>query len=156
MTCNSPATTGNSITLHTLLPQLEINSEKDDQISNLESQTRSVIFNDFWQKMLITDLSLPKLKHEAPKLSRKFSISHVCTATEKSHKWENTDPLAVCFACKYLSKNYTKQKSKEEKYIYIYNKSVSQVLTFRFEPSLQIAIFRDQFELSCQGTLSLS
>ena len=73
-----------------------------------------------------------------------------------SHKWENTDPLAVCFACKYLSKNYTKQKSKEEKYIYIYNKSVSQVLTFRFEPSLQIAIFRDQFELSCQGTLSLS
>ena len=103
---------GNSITLHTLLPQLEIKSEEYDQISNLEPQTHSIIFDDFRQKMLITDLSLPKLKHEAPKLSRKFSISHVCTATEKSHKWENRGPLAICSACKYLSKNYTKQESK--------------------------------------------
>lgn len=55
---------GNSITLHTLLPEIEIKTGEQDQIFNLEPRTCNVIFNDSWQKMLIIDLGLPKLKQE--------------------------------------------------------------------------------------------
>lgn len=55
---------GNSITLHTLLPEIEIETGEQDQIFNLEPRTCNVIFNDSWQKMLIIDLGLPKLKQE--------------------------------------------------------------------------------------------
>lgn len=55
---------GNSITLHTLLPEIEIKTGEQDQIFNLEPRTCNDIFNDSWQKMLIIDLGLPKLKQE--------------------------------------------------------------------------------------------